>query len=401
MPREGLHSQATLDSCEELLLRDDLSARLSWVVMLRWAALAGVLILVSLAHRLELVTSPWPLWGIGAALAFLNLGFGTLHRSHPGRTLRALTSEALLQCSLDAIGLGLLIFFSGGLANPFLVCLLPPTLCAAILLDRRLAFRVAALTVTVVFFLALAEHMEGLAPWPLLGSPQETPPTPLARTGLVLALVTTLLISVYLVASAIERLRTRSRDVQRRAADLAARLELLSTTAGRLTREQERARAILESMNEGVVVVDLTGKVLLANAVAIQRVLVTLEDSFRRAGVQIEPAPIARTGMEAPSGPPPAAGSAPDCATRPAAAEACLTEAFAQGGKLSPEALQLLGADAPKPAKALKLRAPPAPALVEVECRGRRFENTVSAVRTAEGETLGLLVVSRDITERR
>ena len=399
------------DTADEFSRRDELAERLRWLINLRWVALAGVCGVVFGARQLELVVSIWPLVSVMAAMAVLNLGFHGLHLRMPVRTLRALSAEALLQSAVDVVGLGLLIFFSGGLSNPFVFYFTFHVVIAAILLEKRQAYTVALLTTGVVLFLGIADALGIGSPWPLSGDPLSPQPAHLARFGLVFALGTTLVISVYMVTAIMDRLREHSRDIRRLNADLADRVEKLAGAEKRLAAEHYRVRAILECMDEGVVVVDLQGKVLLSNTAAQASALIALEDTLSKAGCR-EPhacenhAPGCDDHDHA-HAPASAAqgknGSAASAALCPMGnPSACLTEVLAKGGKLCPATLALLGADAPPRVEDHSCLTPPkVPVLVQIEIQGRRFENTLSGVRTGANEVLGLVVVSRDVTERR
>lgn len=378
-------------AADEMSRRDELAERLRWLVNLRWIALAGVGLASVAAYALNLVLSVWPLVIIAATMALFNAGFFGLHRTLPPRTLRALLAEALLQSGMDIIGLGLLIFFSGGLSNPFAFYFTFHVVIAAILLEKKRAYTVAMLTTGVVLFLGLADILGLNYAWPLEGSLEV--PTRLAKIALIFAISTTLLISVFLATNIMERLRAHSRDVRRLNADLADRVEKLAAAESKLAAEHQRARAILECMEEGVVVVDLQGQVLLANTAAQKSALTALGDTLKQAGCHTDEMEECRQqhhhdpdekSAECPLGNP----------------AACLEDALNKGGFLCPATLALLGADSPKPTLAQALTPPKTPKLAQIELKGRRFENTVSAVRTSDHETMGIVIVSRDITER-
>ncbi|MCZ7647155.1 MAG: ATP-binding protein [Planctomycetota bacterium] len=387
------------DPFEELARRDELDSRLGWLVNLRWLALGGVFTTVALAQALDAIERPWPLWAVGAAMLLFNLGLYGLRRAHPERTLRALTSEGLLQIGLDVAGLGLLIFFAGGLSNPFVFFFTHHVVIAAILFDRRRAYAVAALTSAMVVLLALAEEAPWLGAWPLSPELGFHAASGIDRAVLALALILTLVFSAYMVTTIMEHLRRRGSDVRRLNADLAERVQALAAAERKLKAEHERARAILECMDEGVVVVDLGAKVLLANSAAQHSAVEALTETLRRAGALDEAARQAlRKRFHDPCV---AEGADPrehagDCEKKDP--EACLHDALEQGGELCPSVLMLLGADPPPPPPVLL--APEAPVRVDLERDGRCLENTVSAVRTRDGEALGVVVVSRDVTPR-
>ncbi|GMV81131.1 MAG: hypothetical protein AMXMBFR7_23150 [Planctomycetota bacterium] len=386
------------DPFEELAQRDELDGRLAWLINLRWIALSGVCLAVALAQGFRVVASPAALWAVLGAMLVFNFALFGMRRNHPDRALRALLAEGLLQIGLDIVGLGLLIFFSGGLSNPFVFFFTHHVVIAAILFDRRKAYGVAALTSGVVAFLALAEALPWLGSWPLEVELGFHPASLWERGGLALALILTLCFSAYLVTTIMEHLRRRGRDVRRLNADLADRVERLARAERKLKAEHQRARAILECMNEGVMVVDLHAKVLLANSAAQSSGVETLTDTLRRAGALVaEPGsrgalhePCVHEGADPRDDPDACEKGDPD---------ECLHDALEQGGELCPSVLAMLGADPPAPPKALE--APERPVRVDLEAGGRSFENTVSAVRTPEGEAQGVVVVSREVTARR
>jgi signal transduction histidine kinase len=206
-----------------------------------------------------------------------------------------------------------------------------------------------------------------------------------------------------MVTAIIDKLRASTGDVRRLNAILNERVEMLASAERKLAAEHQRARAILECMDEGVVVVDLQGKVLLANSAAQQSAILALDETLSKAGAIAECSlrngecehdeshhehHVDQNGKateaECPAGSP----------------AACLSQVLASGGHLCAATLALLGASPPKSAGPARLSPPKAPTLAEIELRGRRFENTVSAVR-ADNETVGIVVVSRDVTDRR
>ena len=393
---------------DEFSRRDELAERLRWLITLRWVALASVAVAVAAARELNLIVSALPLSAVAGSMTLLNLGFYGLHQSLPVRTFRALSAEALLQITVDVAGLGLLLFFSGGLGNPFIFFFCFHVVIAAILLEKRQAYAVALMTAGIVVLIGVADHTTVSAAWALQGAMAPQPLSALARFGRVFALSTTLVIAVYMVTEIVDRLRASARDVRRLNADLNERVDMLATAERKLAVEHQRARAILECMDEGVVVVDLQGQVLLANTAAQQSALLALDDTLQKAGVKHDHTHAAGECVH----------PGDDCQTRELPLEeqetvcpmgnpgACLEEALAHGGKLCAATLALLGADPPKAERCARLLAPRSPTLAEIELKGRRFENTVSPVRDGSangngGDAVGLVIVSRDVTERR
>ena len=92
--------------------------RLTWFVRLRWLAIAGVLVtLLSAWFLLHLRFQPIPLLAVTAGLAVYNVFFGQQLR-RPASPARRL-GLARAQIILDLFALVLLLYFAGGIENPF------------------------------------------------------------------------------------------------------------------------------------------------------------------------------------------------------------------------------------------------------------------------------------------
>jgi len=151
--------------------------RVRTLVALRWIGIAGQLATL-------LVVGFWlgfPLrWGpalaaIGAS-AMLNLGLLTLYP----RNARLAGGEALLHLAFDLLQLGILVFLTGGLANPFSLLLLVPVTVAATLLSAP-----ATVSVVLLAILILIAQWNWALPLPWDGSGFALPET--YRFGLFVA----------------------------------------------------------------------------------------------------------------------------------------------------------------------------------------------------------------------
>lgn len=104
------------------------------LAVLRWIALGGqfvTLIVVGLGLGYPL---PWPsLIAATAASAVLNIGLVTLY----GRNSRLQGMDLLLHLAFDLVQAGVMLFLTGGLANPFAILLIMPVTIAATLLPAR------------------------------------------------------------------------------------------------------------------------------------------------------------------------------------------------------------------------------------------------------------------------
>jgi two-component system sensor histidine kinase RegB len=114
------------------------------LILMRWFALAGELVLVVAAGPLLDIALPLaPMLGILLLLA----GFNLLTRRRVVRGGAVGAGELFAQLCVDIAALSLLLFFSGGAANPLVSLYLPGIAIAAVVLPGRFAWSVVALSV--------------------------------------------------------------------------------------------------------------------------------------------------------------------------------------------------------------------------------------------------------------
>lgn len=121
--------------------------RVRTLVALRWLGIVGQLITLAVVGLWLGFPLPWgpALAAIGAS-AMLNAGLVTLYP----RNARLAGREALLHLAFDLVQLGVLVFLTGGLANPFSLLLLVPVTVAATLLSARATISVVLLAVLIL-----------------------------------------------------------------------------------------------------------------------------------------------------------------------------------------------------------------------------------------------------------
>lgn len=137
--------------------------RVRTLVALRWLGIVGQLATLAVVGLLLGFPLPWgpALAAIGAS-AMLNAGLVTLYPRHA----RLAGREALLHLAFDLVQLGVLVFLTGGLANPFSLLLLVPVTVAATLLSARATMSVVLLAVLIL----IAEWRWALPlPWAEVG----------------------------------------------------------------------------------------------------------------------------------------------------------------------------------------------------------------------------------------
>ncbi|MGB7404371.1 MAG: ActS/PrrB/RegB family redox-sensitive histidine kinase [Pacificimonas sp.] len=125
--------------------------RVRTLITIRWMAIAGQTLtfaIVALWLGFEV-----PVAAAGAAILaalILNLGLAFLY----DRKARLVGGEALLHLGFDLVQSGVLLFITGGLANPFTVLLIVPVVISATLLSGRATFVLTGVAIAVLVVLA-------------------------------------------------------------------------------------------------------------------------------------------------------------------------------------------------------------------------------------------------------
>ena len=152
-------------------LNSPADAKDRYLVQLRWLALAGMTVTVLTARLLVPELRIWPLVGVLAVIVAVNLGWAKLGRRASARTADHLVAQLVIDAGL----LTALLWFSGGLHNPFAIFLTFQIALAGALSDGRTTARVglvAALSTIVLAFaprLPLESAPLGRAPVEMLG----------------------------------------------------------------------------------------------------------------------------------------------------------------------------------------------------------------------------------------
>jgi signal transduction histidine kinase len=223
----------------EVIPTRELLERIAWIGRLRWLAAAGVAAAVTVARwglGIELPVAP--LYALAGGLAAYNgllWGVGKrLRESAPGLA----SAVANLQLSVDLLFLAAMLYFAGGVENPFVFYFVFHIVIASILLSRRATYSQTALACVLVFLLAATQttglvhhyHLQGVIPEAVhLGA--------VLAYGTAFAVASTVLLTAYFATSITARLREReaeilslSRSLEQKAADLSRANEKLRQT---------------------------------------------------------------------------------------------------------------------------------------------------------------------------
>ncbi len=177
------------------------SLSLRTLVLIRWVAVAGQAATLLTVHYVFGFALP-----LRATLAVVAVSAAlNLYAAHGARAASRLGDRAAaLYLAYDTMQLGVLLFLTGGLQNPFAVLMLAPVTVSATILSHRTVIGLSALTVAAISLLALVHMPLPSRPDLLFG------PEPLYVLGMWTAMVcSTLFIAGYIwsVAEGARRMR--------------------------------------------------------------------------------------------------------------------------------------------------------------------------------------------------
>jgi len=130
----------------------EVSVSLRKLVFIRWVAIGGQAVAVIFAGLV--LGFALPIWSVMAVIATSGaLNVATTLSRHGAARLG--DREAALYLGYDMIQLGLLLYLTGGLQNPFAILLLAPVTVAATILSLRSVIGLSALTVFAISLLAI------------------------------------------------------------------------------------------------------------------------------------------------------------------------------------------------------------------------------------------------------
>jgi len=205
-----------------LTFEDELVDRIGWFIRVRWLAGLGVssTILISTAVFPLLVNRNLLLW-ISSSIFLVNivylLYFRWLQRRRDLPGWHGMVSHlANVQISIDLLVLNVLLYFSGGVENPFCFYFIFHIIIASILLSTLASYLQATLAVGVFNLILLAEYLR-LIPHHRLFTFFDPGiyDNPLYLLGSAAVFSTTLFISVYMATSITRRLRSREQELFR------------------------------------------------------------------------------------------------------------------------------------------------------------------------------------------
>lgn len=232
---------------KEGMMRSDLIERMHWLIFLRWIAVSGLLITTYIFSSIfNVVVQVFPLYVIGVIVGLTNAGFFFYSSALQVKTFSSLQLHAGVQIMTDHFFLICLIYFAGGIENPFIFYFLFHAIIGGILLEKKYSYLQAAFATSLFALMLLLEyysviphqHFEAFSAFKF---GEELWYSEVYILCVFFALASTIFISVYFVTSIMDRLRKSRDDVL---------FEIKST---------------LENLDEGVIFIDHNDKVTMCN----------------------------------------------------------------------------------------------------------------------------------------
>jgi signal transduction histidine kinase len=332
----------------DLPLKTELIKRIRWLVNLRWTAITGVLLTVSIASwGLHIIDNPTPLYIIAALMTLYNFESQIYPRHLTEKPLVSIQWHAGRHIILDLFSLTALLHFSGGVENPFIFYFIFHLVIASILLSKKVSYILAALNTILLSALIFLEyyhvlphsHLQNFLPVTLWRNP-------IYISSVLFVFTSTLFFSVYLATSIMDTARAREAETRELKDNLEEKVVELEEARGAVLFERNKLTSIIECMQEGVIFVDDKNHVSL----------------FNKVGQQIQKEQF---GLD--------------------------TDAIQ-----SPEAdgvLLQIAEDLSKGHAVIEQQS--------LEIKDKFFENTYAAVRDRDDNYLGTVLVCRDVTDRK
>ncbi|MFB3879757.1 MAG: sensor histidine kinase [Armatimonadota bacterium] len=223
---------------------EELRERISWLILLRWIAIAGVIVTVLVAQRLlGIELRARSLYTVTAFLAAYNLVFWAAGRwLTPATPAVVVSSFANTQIALDLIALTAMLHLAGGIENPFVCYFVFHIVISSILLSRVATYLQATLAIALLTGLALLEWHGLLPHYELTGfGAGGIYRSRIYVLGALFAIGTMLYISAFMATSITSRLRRREAEIVRLSDALRGRADDLSKAYDAL-RQLEGAR---------------------------------------------------------------------------------------------------------------------------------------------------------------
>lgn len=196
----------------------ELYERIDWLIFLRWFAAVGVSFVLIITHFIIKIQLPLiPLLAGNIFLIIYNCVFFFLEKDKyteteiPENIKNNINLLTNLQIFLDLVTLTYLIYFSGGINNPFVFFFIFHMVIASILLSNKAAYLQGTFAVLLLAFLLLFPF-EGMQPEYTFIIGLSNVASGTLRIGIFFVISATLYITIYLTTTIVNRLRAKENE---------------------------------------------------------------------------------------------------------------------------------------------------------------------------------------------
>ena len=266
-----VHAKMQVNSTD-LPLKIELIKRIRWLVKLRWIAITGVLLTVSIASwGLHIIDNPTPLYIIAALMTLYNFEPQIYPKHLTDKSIVSIQRYAGRHIILDLFSLTALLHFSGGVENPFIFYFIFHLVIASILLSKKVSYILATLNTILLSTLIFLEYYHILPHYHLQNFlPATLWRNPIYISSVLFVFTSTLFFSVYLATSIMDTARAREAETRELKDNLEEKVVELEEARGAVLFERNKLTSIIECMQEGVIFVDDKNHVSLFNKVGQQ-----------------------------------------------------------------------------------------------------------------------------------
>jgi signal transduction histidine kinase len=225
-----------------------------WLIRLRWLGVLSIVLVTFVSSRiLEITVREYSLYIVAAAFLMLNI----LHRlwlirimrrkdRDPARPLRLFTN---FQISADFIILTLLLHFSGGIENPFIVYFIFHMVMASIVLSPWESYVQASFAWSLVILLATLEYLGIIPHYPLKGFvSHDLFESRIYLFGIGLIFISTSYLVVYITNSIVMRSRRHEEAYMKANRELETKDEIKNEYVLRITHDIKGHLATLQNL---------------------------------------------------------------------------------------------------------------------------------------------------------
>jgi len=239
------------------LVETELGERIKWLINLRWLFIIFALVTIWITSSvIEVITKPLPLYIVILILICYNTFFRYISKriyhydiiseqdeSKIEESIRFENRIVNFQISFDIFSLSLLVYFSGGIGNPFIFYFIFHMIIASIILSRASAYIQASFATFLMSVIMILEYNNIIAEnYIMRFIPENIFEKNIYYLGIFFVFTTTLYLSVFMGTSIVKKLREREGELMMLKDSLETRAKELRNVNEKL-READRLKS--------------------------------------------------------------------------------------------------------------------------------------------------------------